>query len=86
MVNANWQDYKIPTAKDMPSKMECLPIDFHDTECNSTGTKGIGEPATIPTAAAIANALYHAAGIRILQGPITPAKILTALEARKEKG
>lgn len=85
MLNANWHDYKIPTAKDTP-EMICVPVDVHDTECNTTGTKGIGEPATIPTSAAIANALYHAVGIRITQGPITPAKILMSLEERRKKG
>ena len=50
MVNANFHDYKIPTAKDAPGEMTCLPIDPHDTECNINGAKGIGEPATIPSA------------------------------------
>jgi xanthine dehydrogenase YagR molybdenum-binding subunit len=86
MANANWHDYKIPTAMDVPAEKTVVPIDLHDTECNTTGTKGIGEPATIPTAAAIANAVYHAAGIRITTAPITPAKVLTALEQRNRRG
>jgi xanthine dehydrogenase YagR molybdenum-binding subunit len=86
MANANWHDYKIPTAKDVPADQTVVPIDLHDTECNTTGTKGIGEPATIPTAAAIANAVYHAAGIRITTTPITPAKVLTALEQHNRRG
>ena len=40
MANANWHDYKIPTAKDVPPDFACLPVDPHDTECNSTGTQG----------------------------------------------
>ncbi len=86
MVNANWHDYKIPTAMDVPAEKTVLPIDLHDTECNTTGTKGIGEPATIPTAAAIANAFYHATGIRITAAPITPAKVLTLLNERNKRG
>jgi xanthine dehydrogenase YagR molybdenum-binding subunit len=86
MANANWHDYKIPTAKDVPAEMALLPIDPHDTECNTTGTKGIGEPAMIPSAAAIANAFYHATGVRITAAPITPSKVLTLLAERKTKG
>jgi len=79
MVNANWHDYKIPTSMDVPLDMSCVPIDLHDTECNSTGAKGIGEPATIPTAAAIANAVYHAIGVRMTSSPITPEQVLQRL-------
>jgi len=76
MVNANWQDYRIPTALDVPASLTCLPIDPKDGECNSVGAKGLGEPATIPTAAAIANAVCNAIGVRILDGPITAARVL----------
>ena len=86
VANANWHDYKIPTAKDVPAEMTLLPIDLHDTECNITGTKGIGEPAMIPSAAAIANAFYHATGVRITAAPITPSQVLTLLAERKAKG
>ncbi|MGP8243959.1 MAG: xanthine dehydrogenase family protein molybdopterin-binding subunit [Bryobacteraceae bacterium] len=86
MVNANFHDYKIPTAKDVPADLVCHPIDLHDTECDTTGTKGLGEPATIPAAAAIANAVYHATGIRITEAPISLAKIVTLLAERKKQG
>ena len=43
------------------------------------GVKGIGEPAIIPTAAAISNAVFNAIGVRIKSLPITPDKILTSL-------
>jgi CO/xanthine dehydrogenase Mo-binding subunit len=76
VVNANWHDYKIPTAGDVPLDMTCLPVDPHDTLCNTAGAKGLGEPATIPTAPAIANAIYHATGLRVTQAPVTPARIL----------
>jgi xanthine dehydrogenase YagR molybdenum-binding subunit len=66
--------------------MTCLPIDPHDTECNTTGTKGLGEPATVPTAAAVANAVYHATGIRVTRAPITPMLMLGLLAARRERG
>jgi CO/xanthine dehydrogenase Mo-binding subunit len=82
MANANWHDYKIPTAKDVPPDFACLPVDLHDTEWNSTGTKGIGEPATIPTAPAIANAVFHATGIRVTETPINPTQMARLLAAR----
>jgi CO/xanthine dehydrogenase Mo-binding subunit len=86
MVNANWHDYKIPTALDVPLESTCVPIDPHDTECNTTGTKGLGEPATITTAAAIANAIYHATGIRVTEAPVTPARMLRLIAANRQKG
>jgi xanthine dehydrogenase YagR molybdenum-binding subunit len=83
MPNANWHDYKIATAKDVPADLTCLPIDPHDTEFNDTGTKGIGEPATIPTAAAIANAVFHATGVRVTDTPVNPMQMARLLAARK---
>jgi xanthine dehydrogenase YagR molybdenum-binding subunit len=86
MVNLSWHDYKIPTALDVPAAMESLPIDPGDTECNTTGSKGLGEPVTIPTAAAIANAVYDATGVRFTDTPITPARVLEKLAAKKKSG
>ena len=83
MVNKNWHDYKLPTAMDMPLEMESLPIDREDPEANTTGAKGLGEPVTIPTAAAIANAIYNATGIRVTKTPINPATLSQKLAARR---
>ena len=83
MVNANWHDYKIPTAKDVPLDQTCVYIDPHDTECNTTGCKGLGEPATIPTAAAIANAVSNAAGVRVTQAPITAMQVVRLLAEKR---
>ena len=52
MVNRNWHDYKLPTALDVPAEVQSLPIELEDLEANTTGAKGLGEPVTIPTAAA----------------------------------
>src|SRR5512143_275247 len=79
MVNANWHDYKLPTAQDFPDKFTCLPIDPKDMELNTVGAKGIGEPATIPTAAAIANAVHHATGVRVTESPVTAGRMLAAV-------
>jgi xanthine dehydrogenase YagR molybdenum-binding subunit len=78
-MSGNWHDYRIPTALDVPADFACVPIDPHDTECNTVGAKGLGEPATIPTAAAVANAVYNACGVRVTETPMDPAKMLLAI-------
>jgi xanthine dehydrogenase YagR molybdenum-binding subunit len=83
MVNANWHDYKLPTAQDVAAEFTCLPIDPKDTELNTVGCKGIGEPATIPTAAAIANAVHHATGVRVTEPSINPLQMAQKLWARR---
>jgi xanthine dehydrogenase YagR molybdenum-binding subunit len=75
MMNKNWHDYKIPTALDVPADMVSVPVELVDTEANTTGSKGLGEPVTIPTAAAIANAVYHAAGVRVTETPMSPMRL-----------
>lgn len=82
MCNRNWHDYKLPTAMDVPPTMACLPIEIDDRQANNTGAKGLGEPATIPTAAALANAVAHAIGVRMYHGPINPPSLLAALARR----
>jgi len=86
MVNRNWHDYKLPTALDVPAELTCLPIEPVDTEANNTGAKGLGEPATIPTAAAVANAVYHATGLRITDTPIHPLQLAQRLADRPKEG
>ncbi len=83
MLNANLHDYKLPTALDVPTDVKVVPIDPRDLECNSTGAKGLGEPATIPTAAAVANAVYHATGVRFADSPINATRLSEMLAARK---
>ena len=46
---------------------------------NATDAQGIGEPANVPTAAAIANAVYNAIGVRVRELPMKPAVVLAAL-------
>jgi CO/xanthine dehydrogenase Mo-binding subunit len=86
MVNRNWHDYKIPTALDVPAEIISLPIEPEDTEANTTGAKGLGEPVTIPTAAAIANAVYNAIGIRITKTPINPLTLCPLFAAHRKEG
>ncbi len=83
MLNRNWHDYKLPTALDVPSDMTTVAVDPGDQEANTVGAKGLGEPATIPTAAAIANAIYHATGVRVTDTPVNPVQ-LEKLHVRPE--
>ena len=83
VLSANLHDYKLPTALDAPADKTVVVVDPHDTECNSTGAKGVGEPATIPTAPAIANAVFHATGLRLTDAPMHPSRVLRALAALK---
>ena len=53
---------------------------------NNTHSVGIGEPATVPTAAAVANAVSHAVGARIRSLPITPEVVLEALAEASRGG
>ncbi len=85
IVSGNWHDYKIPTAMDVPADIVSVPIDSPDNEANTTGAKGLGEPVTIPTAAAVANAVYNATGLRLTSTPISPLVLRRALAAM-EKG
>ncbi|MGE5239429.1 MAG: xanthine dehydrogenase family protein molybdopterin-binding subunit [Chloroflexota bacterium] len=83
MVNKNWHDYKLPTALDVPPHMVSVPVELDDPVANTAGAKGLGEPVTIPTAAAIANAVYHATGVRVTEAPITPSRLLAHLKGGK---
>lgn len=81
MVNPTFDTYKIMGMEDCPA------IDVVLTSVvsgyNNTGTMGLGEPATVPTAGAIANAVYNAIGVQVTDMPFTPARVLAALERRQ---
>jgi CO/xanthine dehydrogenase Mo-binding subunit len=83
VLNANLEDYRVPTALDF-QELDYAAIDQPDNLANNLGAKGLGEPALIPTAPAIANAITRATGLRILSLPITRDKILTGI--RKYQG
>jgi CO/xanthine dehydrogenase Mo-binding subunit/aerobic-type carbon monoxide dehydrogenase small subunit (CoxS/CutS family) len=77
----NFKTYAIPTISDMP---EIIPIIIEDPEPTGPfGAKGVGEPALIPTAPAIVNAVYNATGARIYDLPLTPSRVLKALKSVK---
>jgi len=76
IVNANLADYLVPVNADAPT-VDVIMIPEDDPHVNPIGVKGIGEIGIVGTAAAVANAVYHATGqapVRDL--PITPDKLL----------
>ncbi len=81
VMNANFRDYKILTAKDV-IPVEPVIIETMDPD-GPYGAKGIGEPGCVPTAPAIANAIYDAIGVRVKDLPITPEKIIRALREKE---
>jgi xanthine dehydrogenase molybdenum-binding subunit len=81
ILNPNFTDYKIPTIREMDFPIDIDFIETDDPE-GPFGAKGVGEPGLVPTAPAIANAIYDALGIRIRDLPITPEKILAALREK----
>ena len=80
-MNPNFRDYKILTAKDVVP-IEAPVLETYD-EDGPFGAKGIGEPGCVPTAPAIANAIYDAVGVRIKDLPITPESVLAAIREKK---
>lgn len=83
IVNSNLESYKIAYAKEIP-QIEVVLLEEYLGRSN-TDAGGIGEPAIVPTAAAIANAFYNATGVRLLEMPFTPDKVLAALSKQGVK-
>jgi xanthine dehydrogenase YagR molybdenum-binding subunit len=82
VMNPNLEEYKVPTIADIPEIVN-VPVDVPDPDANPTGAKGIGEPPLIPTAPAIANAIYDAVGIRVLDAPISRQRMVELLAAQQ---
>jgi xanthine dehydrogenase YagR molybdenum-binding subunit len=77
VLNANLDQYKVLGARDTPL-IEVVLLDQY-VGLTSTDAHGIGEPANVATAAAVANAVYHATGVRVRELPMTPRTVLAAL-------
>jgi xanthine dehydrogenase YagR molybdenum-binding subunit len=80
MVNPNMEWYLVAGMSDIPK------IDIILNNMPERGVIGIGEPPTVSTAAAIANAVRNATGVTIRSLPLTPQKVLDALEQEKAGG
>ncbi len=83
-LNANFADYKMPTAMDMPLS-HVTHVDTYENE-GPMGAKECGEGLASPTAPAISDAVYHATGYRCKDLPITPEKILEHVEKTEDVG
>jgi len=82
VMNDNFTDYRMPTVYDVPQILSQF-VEFPDPLA-PFGAKGLGEITIVPTAAAIANAIYDATGIRLKELPFTPEKILKVLRRNKK--
>lgn len=71
----SFTEYLIPTTKDVPSNIESIILEVPDLS-GPYGAKGVAEMSTVPTAPAIANAVYDAAKVRVTALPISPEKVV----------
>jgi CO/xanthine dehydrogenase Mo-binding subunit len=77
--NASLLDYRMPTALDVP-RVDCVILETPVPNV-PYGVRGVGEVAIVPTAAAVANAIARATGVRMARMPMTPERVLHALRA-----
>ncbi|KQC07919.1 MAG: dehydrogenase [Candidatus Cloacimonas sp. SDB] len=82
LLNPNFTDYKIPTAKDIPDEIVPIIIEVPQPD-GPFGARGVGEHTMIPAAPMVANAIENALGIRIKSMPITQEKVAIAILNKK---
>ena len=75
VLNHNFAEYHIPAHADMPD-IQVIFVDEQDEKASPIGVKGLGEIGIVGTAAAVANAIFHATGRRVREFPVTIDKIL----------
>ena len=79
--NATPLAYRVPLAGDLPERYESFVLEHGGP--GPFGAKGIGESGMLGVAAAIANAIEDAVGVRVTQIPFTPERVLAAIEAAR---
>jgi xanthine dehydrogenase molybdenum-binding subunit len=84
MLNASFLDYRMPTSLDLPT-IETVLVEVANPG-HPFGLRGVGEVPTVPPMAAIANAIYHATGVRMRQLPMSPRKVQEAIWAQQSNG
>ena len=77
-LNASLTNYIVPTSLDMPD-IEVDIVESYDPT-GPFGAKGVGEPTSVPTAAAILNAIHDAVGVRLTTLPATAERVLMAIK------
>ena len=75
-------DYRVPLASDLPADFQSVTQE-QGQGAGPFGSKGMGEGGMLPVASAIANAIEDAVGVRITELPITPERVLAALDAKR---
>jgi CO/xanthine dehydrogenase Mo-binding subunit len=73
-----FSDYYLPTIQSVP-EVQVIPVEVPSL-WGPMGAKGLGEAATLPTAPAILNAIFHASGGRVRRLPATPERVLAAID------
>jgi len=81
LVNASWLDYRMPVTLDLPM-IDSIIVEVPNPG-HPYGVRGVGEVPIVPPPAAVANAIYHAIGIRMNILPMTPARIVAELQQQK---
>ena len=76
-MNPNLAEYHVPVNADVPS-IEAILVEERDVHVNALGIKGVGEIGVTGTAGAIANAVWHATGVRVRSFPITLDRLIEA--------
>jgi CO/xanthine dehydrogenase Mo-binding subunit len=80
LVNGSFLDYQLPSFADLPAELIAIIVESPHRS-GPFGAKGVGETGILTIAPAIANALADATGVRLRSLPLTPERVLTALEA-----
>ena len=82
MVNSSYLDYRMPTSLDLPM-IDTVVVEVANPN-HPYGVRGVGEVCIVPPMAAIANAVYHATGVRMNTLPMNPGSVLEALWQRDQ--
>jgi len=75
--NSALLDYRMPTCLDLPP-IETIVVEVPNPD-HPLGARGVGEIAIVPPMAAVANAIYHAVGVRMTELPMSPPRVLKAM-------
>jgi CO/xanthine dehydrogenase Mo-binding subunit len=82
--NAGFLDYRVPVASDLPM-IDTVIVEVPNPR-HPYGVRGVGETPIVPPMAAVANAVANATGLRFTELPMSPPKVLAALDAARAKG
>jgi CO/xanthine dehydrogenase Mo-binding subunit len=85
LLNPSLVDYRIPNMEDLPDAFQSILVENGDGP-GPYGAKGIGESGLMPTSPAVANAIADAIGVRIRELPLTPERVLRAIQAARRVG